>query len=218
MDQQPPPQTPLGAEMAQVTAKVQAIVAAAEQAAAGMRAETERRANERIAEADRAAQHRVDAAEAEARDIVAQAHEEAEQMRRAGREEARNAVLEASEAAREVLARGTQLSREIEQLGTSLKRNASVILHDVRHAHDELTRTLADATPSPDAGGADVDEVPAFVRRAERVERSASVEPRAPRPSRDDRAPVDAGDVPAEEIEIPEFTRDYVPQRHRRRR
>lgn len=203
--------------MTQVTAKVQAIVAAAEQAAAGIRAETERRANERIAEADRAAQHRVDAAEAEARDIVAQAHREAEEMRRAGREEARNAVLEAGEAAREVLARGTQLSREIEQLGTSLKRNASVILHDVRHAHDELTRTLADATPAAEAGGG-VDDVPEFVRRADRGERTAAVEQRAPRPPREDRAPVDVGDVPAEEIEIPEFTRDYVPQRHRRRR
>ncbi len=35
--------------------------------------------------------------------------------------------------------------------------------------------------------------------------------------SRADAAPVDAGDVPVDDIEIPEFTPDYVPQRHRRR-
>jgi hypothetical protein len=203
--------------MAEVTAKVQAIVAAAEQAAAGMRAETERRANERIAEADRAAQNRVDAAEAEAKDILAAANAEAERLRRAGREEARTTVLEAGEAARQVLERGTELSREIEQLGTSLKRNASVILHDVRHAHDELTRTITEATPAPEGGG-DVGEVPEFVQRSGRTQSAPAPAPRVPRAPREDRAPVDAGDVPADEIEIPEFSRDYVPQRHRRRR
>lgn len=234
---QTPAATPLGAEMVQASAKVQAIVDAAERAAAGLRAETEQRARERIAEADRAADHRVQAAEAEARDILAQAQQEAEELRRAGREEARNAVLEASEAARDVLRRGTELSREIEQLGTSLRRNAQVILHDVKHAHDALSRQLADALPE---GAADL---PVRARRTDDEDRAARRErpaasgpavfdhaagdrpatPRTPRPPAPrvspDRAPVDVADVPEiGELEIPEFSRDYVPQRHRRRR
>lgn len=235
---QTPAATPLGAEMVQASAKVQAIVDAAERAAAGLRAETEQRARERIAEADRAADNRVQAAEAEARDILAQAQKEAEELRRAGREEARNAVLEASEAARDVLRRGTELSREIEQLGTSLRRNAQVILHDVKHAHDQLSRQLADALP--EGAGADL---PVRARRTDDEERAARrerpspsgpavfdhaagdrpVAPRTPRPpasrGASDRAPVDVADVPElGELEIPEFSREYVPQRHRRRR
>ncbi len=59
-----------GAEVAQMSARVQQIVAAAETSAAALREETEQRARDRIAEADRAAANRVKAAEDEAQEIL----------------------------------------------------------------------------------------------------------------------------------------------------
>ena len=54
-----------------ISARVAAIIASAEQAAAGLREQAEARARERIAEGDRAAENRVGAAEAEAEEIRA---------------------------------------------------------------------------------------------------------------------------------------------------
>src|SRR5438552_786597 len=66
-----------------ISARVAAIIASAEQAAAGVREHAEARARERIAEGDRAAENRVGAAEAEAEEILrsARAHAEAARNR-----------------------------------------------------------------------------------------------------------------------------------------
>ncbi len=60
-------------DIAIASAKVGAIVEAAERAAEELRLKTEQRARERIAEADRAAALRVEAAEAEVRDLLEEA-------------------------------------------------------------------------------------------------------------------------------------------------
>jgi hypothetical protein len=59
-----------GSHIAIASAKVAAIVEAAEQAAEDLRLKTEQRARERIAEADRAASMRVEAADAEIRELL----------------------------------------------------------------------------------------------------------------------------------------------------
>src|SRR4051794_30110560 len=64
-------------EISVASAKVAAIVEAAERAAEDLRLKTEEKVRERIAEADRAADLRVEAAEAEARDIITAAREDA---------------------------------------------------------------------------------------------------------------------------------------------
>lgn len=192
-------------DSASLPARVQAIIDAAEQAAAQLRAETEQRAKERIAEADRAAQHRVDAAEEEAKEILAQA-----------REQARTIVGEARVAAREVMDRGERASRELEEMGGSLRRNAQTILRDVQRTHRELVSQLDAATPD---GPQPARSLPAAPARPGIVDAEALQPIRASRrtPSSDDTPALDPADLPAE-IEIPEFSRDYTPQRHRRRR
>ena len=64
-----------------ISARVAAIIASAEQAAAGVREHAEARARERIAEGDRAAENRVGAAEAEAEEILRSARAQAEAAR-----------------------------------------------------------------------------------------------------------------------------------------
>jgi len=191
-------------DSSQLPARVQAILDAAEQAAEQVRAETEQRARDRIAEADRAAQHRVDAAEAEAKELLAEA-----------REQARQIVGEARVVARETMDKGQQASRELEEMGGSLRRNAQTILRDVQKVHRELVAKLEEVDPG---GGA-------AQRRREPARRSAGIVDaealdlpiRARRTaSSDDTPALDPGDLPAD-IEIPEFTSEYTPQRHRRR-
>ncbi|WP_372790328.1 hypothetical protein [Paraconexibacter sp.] len=203
MEEQNAP-TPTPGDMSQVYSRVQAIVDAAERSAAALREETEQRARDRIAEADRAAANRVRAAEDEAEEILEKA-----------RADAREIVAEARGAAREVMGAGTEISRDLEQLGASLRRNAAVILKDVQHAHREMQSRIDRISPPTAA-----DRI-----AAAKPERSFSVpEPVLPfgvsarrtPSSRSDAAPVDASDVPVDDIEIPEFTRNYVPQRRRR--
>src|SRR4051794_41953668 len=75
---EPVPQVQRATQIA--SERVGSIVAAAEQAADELRAETERRARERLAEAGRAGTNRVEAAEAEARDILHTAREQAGEL------------------------------------------------------------------------------------------------------------------------------------------
>ncbi len=63
-----------------LSARLQAIVDAAERSADALRAHTERRASDRIAEAQRAAENRVRAAEEESAEIVAEARAKAAQV------------------------------------------------------------------------------------------------------------------------------------------
>ncbi len=87
-------------EISVASAKVAAIVEAAERAAEEMRIKTEERVRSRIAEADRAADLRVEAAEAEAREIVDAARAEAAGIVAEAREGVRG-IHERAAAARE---------------------------------------------------------------------------------------------------------------------
>lgn len=196
-------------DSSQLPARVQAIIDAAEQAAAQLRAETEQRARDRIAEADRAAQHRVDAAEAEAKELLAEAREQARQL-----------VGEARVTAREAMDTGERVSRELEEMGGSLRRNAQTILRDVQKVHRELVAKLDAADPGgraparrPAAAAREVSR-PGGIVDAEALDLPIRARRTA---SSDDTPPLDAGDLPGD-IEIPEFSSDYTPQRHRRRR
>ncbi|HEV3000374.1 MAG TPA: hypothetical protein VGW75_06510 [Solirubrobacteraceae bacterium] len=160
-------------EVAQASARVADIVAAAERAADELYAQAERRMRERIAEGERAAENRVQAAESEALEILASAQENADrivreaqaradELRDAARRDAREIVGEASASAREVLRDGTELSGHLRELSDSLRANAELLLRDVRMAHAEMNARLDQVAPPgrPDALG-DLD-VPEF--------------------------------------------------------
>lgn len=152
-------------DLAQATAHVAGILAAAEQSAEQIRRDAEGRMRERIAEGDRAAKHRIDAAEAEALEILANAQIEADKITQAARDEARGIVAEASGSAREVLRDGTELSGNLRELSESLRSNAELLLRDVRLAHAEMTARLDQGAPAdtrlPADPGMDLD-VPEF--------------------------------------------------------
>ena len=146
-------------DLARATSRVGDILAAAEQAAEGMRRDAEKRMRERIAEGERAAANRISAAEAEALEILANAQDEAQKIRDAAeqfakeardaaRVEARQIVGEASGSAREVLRDGTELSGNLRELSESLRSNAELLLRDVRLAHAEMTARLDQLSPA----------------------------------------------------------------------
>jgi hypothetical protein len=145
-------------EISVASAKVAAIVEAAERAAEDLRRKTEERVRERIAEADRAVGLRVEAAETEARDIVD-----------AGRREAAAIEAEAREGVRLIHERAAQAREEAEQRKTAaigeaqaeaervradadsyaedVKRNAKVDARDIiAEAHDAARDVLHDGT------------------------------------------------------------------------
>ncbi len=145
-------------EVAQASARVAEIVAAAERAADELYAQAEERMRERIAEGDRAANNRVEAAESEALEILANAQQEADrivreaqaradEIRDAARKDAREIVGEASAGAREVLRDGTALSGHLRELSDSLRANAELLLRDIRMAHGEMTARLDQVVP-----------------------------------------------------------------------
>ncbi|HMJ35791.1 MAG TPA: hypothetical protein VK501_17945 [Baekduia sp.] len=111
-------------EISVASAKVAAIVEAAERAAEDLRLKTEEKARERIAEADRAADLRVEAAESEAREILDTA-----------RRQAAAAEAEAKEGVRLIHERASQAREEGE------RRKVAA----VQEAEDEATRVKADA-------------------------------------------------------------------------
>ena len=154
-------------QVAQASARVADIVAAAERAADELYAQAEKRMRERIAEGDRAAQNRVEAAEAEAFEILANAQEaadkvvreaqtRADEIRDAARNDARQIVGEASSSARDVLRDGTELSGHLRELSESLRANAELLLRDVKMAHGEMNARLDQVVPdasAPDRAG-----------------------------------------------------------------
>jgi cell division septum initiation protein DivIVA len=149
-------------QVAQASARVAEIVAAAERAAEDLYAQAEKRMRERIAEGDRAAQNRVEAAENEALEILANAQEQADrivreaqasadEIRDGARRDAREIVGEASATAREVLRDGTELSGHLRELSDSLRANAELLLRDIRVAHAEMNARLDQVVPDASA-------------------------------------------------------------------
>src|SRR5688500_14933447 len=145
-------------QVAQASARVADIVAAAERAADSLYAQAEKRMRERIAEGDRAAANRVEAAESEAFEILANAQEQADrivreaqtradEMRDAARRDAREIVGEASATSREVLRDGTELSGHLRELSEPLRANAELLLRDIRVTHAEMTARLEQVVP-----------------------------------------------------------------------
>jgi vacuolar-type H+-ATPase subunit H len=156
-------------EMAIASARVAAIVEAAERAADELRDQTRRDADELLAAADRDRADGLAQAEAQAREIlevaqreahglVAEARDEAARLR-AGAEgdaaalrrdaeaQAREIVTGAHATARQVLRDGTALSEQLDQLSGSLRRNAERLLRDIQLAHVAMVAELEDAAP-----------------------------------------------------------------------
>lgn len=106
------------------SAKVAAIVEAAERAAEDLRLKTEDRVRARIAEADRAADLRVEAAEAEAKDIVAQARRDAEELIAAARRDVQGVHDEAARARSDAEAEAAQMRFETEEYGKEARQAA----------------------------------------------------------------------------------------------
>jgi hypothetical protein len=145
-------------DIAVASAKVAAIVEAAERAAEDLRLKTEQRARDRIAEADRAADLRVEAAEAEARDLLAAARRDAAVLTT----EAQRAVQEIHSAAglvrEEAERRKTQALQEAHQEAARIKAEADAYADEVKRkakidardvlaqAHDAARDVLRDGT------------------------------------------------------------------------
>jgi len=156
--------------MTDVSERVAAIIAAAEQTAEGLRKEAEERARERIAEADRAAEHRIRAAEDQAAEIRDAAEARAHEIVREAREQHRELLARADATAADVVKRGEDLSDALAQLGASLQTNARRVLQDVRHAHFQLRAPIVHASAEePGDGLAQPAEeelgIPRFLRR-----------------------------------------------------
>jgi cell division septum initiation protein DivIVA len=116
------PSRPSGISVA--SAKVAAIVEAAERAAEDLRLKTEERVRERIAEADRAADLRVEAAEAEAREIVEAAQREADALVQQARRDVQGVHDEAARARSEAEAEAARVRAEVEAYAKEAKQAA----------------------------------------------------------------------------------------------
>jgi hypothetical protein len=145
-------------EISVASAKVAAIVEAAERAAEDLRLKTEEKVRERIAEADRAADLRVEAAEAEAREILdaarreaAAAEAEAREGVRLIHERATQAREEAEQrkaaAVSEAQAEGARLRADADAYAEETKRNAKVDARDIiAEAHTAARGVLHDGS------------------------------------------------------------------------
>jgi hypothetical protein len=125
------------------SAKVAAIVEAAERAAEDLRLKTEDRARERIAEADRAANLRVDAADAEARDLLDAARREAAALTAEAQEAVRH-IHERASLARDEAA---SVKAAADVYAEEVKRKAKTDARDIiAEAHDAARGVLRDGT------------------------------------------------------------------------
>jgi cell division septum initiation protein DivIVA len=129
------------------SAKVAAIVEAAERAAEDLRLKTEEKVRARIAEADRAVELRVEAGEAEARDIVAQARRDAEELISAARRDVQGVHDEAARARSDAEAEAAAMRLEVEEYGkearAAARDDARAI---VAEAQDAARGVLTDGT------------------------------------------------------------------------
>ena len=160
-------------EMSIASARVAAIVEAAERAAEELREQTRREADGLLAAADRDHAGRLADAEAQAREtletaqreahaLVAEARDEAARLRagaqadavalrRDAEAQAREIVTGAHATARQVLRDGSALSEQLDQLSGSLRRNAERLLRDIQLAHDAMIAELEEAAPGDGA-------------------------------------------------------------------
>jgi cell division septum initiation protein DivIVA len=111
-------------EISVASAKVAAIVEAAERAAEDLRLKTETRVRERIAEADRAANLRVEAAEAEARDIVEAARLDASELVEQARRDVQAVHDEAARTRSDAEAESARVRAEVEAYAKDAKQAA----------------------------------------------------------------------------------------------
>jgi cell division septum initiation protein DivIVA len=111
-------------EISVASAKVAAIVEAAERAAEDLRLKTEERVRERIAEADRAGDLRVAAAEAEARELVEAARREADALVEQARRDVQGVHDEAARARSDAEAEAARVRAEVETYAKEAKQAA----------------------------------------------------------------------------------------------
>jgi hypothetical protein len=129
------------------SAKVAAIVEAAERAAEDLRLKTEERARERIAEGDRAAGLRVDAAEAEARDIVETARREAAALVEQARRDVQGVHDEAARTRSDAEAEAARLRAEVDTYANETKQAARNDAREIiAEAQAAARAVLADGT------------------------------------------------------------------------
>jgi hypothetical protein len=145
-------------EISVASAKVAAIVEAAERAAEDLRLKTEERVRQRIAEADRAAELRVEAAEAEAADIIDAARRAAAAAEADAREGVRLIHERAAEAREEAerrkltaideaKAEAARIRADADAYAAETKRTAKSDARDViAEAHDAARDVLHDGT------------------------------------------------------------------------
>ena len=145
-------------EISVASAKVAAIVEAAERAAEDLRLKTEEKVRERIAEADRAADLRVEAAEAEAREIKDAAKREAAAAQAEAREGVRQIHENATKVRDEAEARKAAAVAEAQQEAATVRADAEAYAEDVKRsaksdardiiaeAHDAARGVLHDGT------------------------------------------------------------------------
>jgi cell division septum initiation protein DivIVA len=133
-------------EISVASAKVAAIVEAAERAAEEMRIKTEERVRARIAEADRAVDLRVEAAEAEAREIIDAARAEAAGVEAEARESVR-AIHERAAAAREEAERHkASMLAEASSEAARVREEAEAYAKEARQAaRDDARAIVAEA-------------------------------------------------------------------------
>jgi hypothetical protein len=139
------PSKPLS-EISVASAKVAAIVEAAERAAEDLRLKTEERVRERIAEADRAANLRVEAAEAEARELLDAARREAAAVEAEAREGVRLIHERAGQARDEAERRKVAAVQEAQEEAARVRADADAYADDAkRNAKVDAREVLAEA-------------------------------------------------------------------------
>jgi hypothetical protein len=133
-------------EISIASAKVAAIVEAAERAAEDLRHKTEERARERIAEADRASDLRVEAAEAEAREILDGARRQAAAMEAEAREGVRLIHERAAQVREEAEQRKAAAVGEAQAEAARLRADADAYAEETkRNAKSDAREVLAEA-------------------------------------------------------------------------
>jgi hypothetical protein len=145
-------------EISVASAKVAAIVEAAERAAEDLRFKTEERVRERIAEADRAADLRVEAAEAEGREIVDAARRDAAAVQAEAREGVRLIHERAAQAREDAERHKAALVQEATAEAARVRAEADAYAEDTKltarndardvvgEAHDAARGVLHDGT------------------------------------------------------------------------
>lgn len=130
-------------EISVASAKVAAIVEAAERAAEEMRRKTEERVRARIAEADRAVDARVEVAEAEAREILDAARAAAAGVEAEARENVRGIHERAAEVRAEAESFKASLLAEAESEAERVRAEAESYAKETRQAARDDARALA---------------------------------------------------------------------------